>query len=463
MKLIKIICKGVLLFSSWILFSCSKNDFLDVKPSTSLIVPETLEDFRMLLDNYNLLNNAGILTEISSNDFYLLNYSDWEALYLVQERNAYIWKKDLYEGQEKVEDWNAPYQQIFYANVVLEGLDKIQPTNNTQVEYNFLKGWALFVRAYALFNLSQAFAPVYDSSTATEDLGVPIRIKPGVDEPSIRSSVQENYDQILRDIATAKDLLPSTIQIPFSNRPCKAAAMALEARVYLNMRMYDNALESSESSLKSYNTLMDYNNLTGAFVAYSPFDRTNPETIYQCELSPSSSILSSFVSPNTIVDSILFASYSDDDLRKEHYFMFGQPKRKGSYTGTINPFGGLATDEVYLIKAECLARANKLTEAIETLNSLLITRWKTGTFIPYEPTTQTEGLNLVLQERRKELIFRGLRWQDLRRLNKEGANITLTRTLDGQTYTLPPNSPLYVLPIPPDEIRLSGIQQNPRH
>ena len=44
----------------------------------------------------------------------------------------------------------------------------------------------------------------------------------------------------------------------------------------------------------------------------------------------------------------------------------------------------------------------------------------------------------------------------------EGANITLKRDLDGTIYTLPPNDPRYVMPIPQDEINLSHIEQNAR-
>ncbi len=54
----------------------------------------------------------------------------------------------------------------------------------------------------------------------------------------------------------------------------------------------------------------------------------------------------------------------------------------------------------------------------------------------------------VLQERRKELIFRGTRWSDLRRLNLEGAGIGLNRIINGVTYTLPPNDARWVMLIP---------------
>jgi hypothetical protein len=50
--------------------------------------------------------------------------------------------------------------------------------------------------------------------------------------------------------------------------------------------------------------------------------------------------------------------------------------------------------------------------------------------VPYIPITagsSDEASQLILQERRKELLFRGLRWIDIKRLNKEGAGIVLKR------------------------------------
>jgi len=70
----------------------------------------------------------------------------------------------------------------------------------------------------------------------------------------------------------------------------------------------------------------------------------------------------------------------------------------------------------------------------------------------------------LIQERRKELPFSGnLPWEDLRRLNQEpNFAKTLTRMLNGETFSLPPGDNRYVYPIPENEISLSGIQQNPR-
>ena len=136
---------------------------------------------------------------------------------------------------------------------------------------------------------------------------------------------------------------------------------------------------------------------------------------------------------------------------------------KNSYTGDYRLFSGLATDELLLIKAECLARDNQPEQALLVLNNLLETRWKAGKYIPYVESDPQKVLGIILLERRKELVFRAQRWSDLRRLNKEPDQaVTLSRTVDNNTYTLPPNDVRYTFLIPQAEIQLSGIEQNPR-
>jgi len=156
--------------------SCSKSDFLDKKPQTSLLVPTKLEDFEKLLDNYRFINVSGKLGEISSDNLYIENEQTWAALYTPDERNAYVWAPDLFEGTGSINDWVFPYRQILYANIVLEGLEKITPVAATQADYDRIKGWALFTRGHALFNLAQHFAPAYTSQTASGLSGLPIRL-----------------------------------------------------------------------------------------------------------------------------------------------------------------------------------------------------------------------------------------------------------------------------------------------
>ena len=137
----------------------------------------------------------------------------------------------------------------------------------------------------------------------------------------------------------------------------------------------------------------------------------------------------------------------------------------GNYEGSFlssDFFNGLAVDELYLIRAECYARTNKPTEAMADLNTLLATRWVTGTYVNMVASNAEDALIKVLTERRKELVMRGQRWTDLRRLNKDTRFAkTLRRVLD-KNYDLPPNDSRYVLLIPDEVIKGAGIEQNPR-
>jgi hypothetical protein len=168
----------------------------------------------------------------------------------------------------------------------------------------------------------------------------------------------------------------------------------------------------------------------------------------------------------TYVDTLLYASYAQDDLRKDIFFRQRSTNRytfKANYTGSTPLFGGIANDEVYLIRAECRARLNNVSGALEDLNTLLQKRWKAGTYIPVTENDSQALLEIILAERRKELLFRTTRWSDLRRLNRESNfAVTLSRTINDTEYRLPAGDLRYAFPIPPQEIQNSGIEQNPR-
>jgi len=441
---------------------CGKKDFLDAPPASDLFIPTTLDDFQAILDKEIVINETLALGELASDNYYL-PYTFWQGLN-IKERNAYMWAPDTYQGLGNVSDWNLPYQQVFYANVVLDGIDKVAVTDANLQRWKAIKGAAYFVRGYAFYNLAQVFAPVYDNATAANDLGIPLRLTPGVDEPSVRASVKDTYNQVLSDLAEANTLLPAAIPFNNRNRPSQPAAMALLARVYLSMRVYDKAGACADSCLRLYNTLIDYNSVSTT--APTPFNKVNnTEAMYQSRLLSTTQVLKGFTVTNCIIDSGLYRSFDINDLRRQVFFNINAsnlPNAKGTYTNGIYCFNGLATDEVYLTRAECYARAGNIQAAMDDLNTLLINRWKAGSFTPFTATSSAQALNYILTERRKELFFRGLRWTDLRRLNKEGYNITLTRVLNGQSYQLLPGDLRYVFPIPPDVITLGGITQNPR-
>lgn len=438
--------------------SCTR-EFLAKKPSKSLLVPTTLTDFQALLDFTDDMNVAPGLNVISADDFYRAGNTFGSLSAVAQ--NAYTWAKNVYAGTA-VGDWDKPYDQVFVANVVLDGLKNLGAGSYAPADYNAVKGSALFLRAFAFYGLAQEFAADYSTGTALP--GVPIRLSADVNVIAGRGTLGQTYAQITTDLGQAAALLPQTAA--FKSRPCKAAAEALLARVYLSMGDYDNALAAATACLALNSSLTDYNTLQPS--ASRPFPSPLPdaaeEVLYYSTLISTSSYNSS---ASTLVDTLLYGSYAADDLRKSLYFNAKGPGNivfKGNYSGSSAMFGGLATDEVYLVRAECYARRNDVADALADLNALLVTRWKTGSFVPFTAAGGGEALSLVLSERRKELAGRGLRWSDLRRLNGDPRfAVTLSRAVNGITYTLLPSSPNYVLPIPDNEISGSGIPQNPRN
>ncbi|MFX1707224.1 RagB/SusD family nutrient uptake outer membrane protein [Chitinophaga sp. CC14] len=442
---------------------CTKSDFLEKKPNTNIVIPSTLDDMSQLLDNQTVMTfNSPASGIMSGDEYYYPTQESFDAVYTKTEKNCFLWSKDIYSGEKNIAEWNAPYQAIFYANVVLEGWDKLSTEEKESEKGKFVKAWALFDRSFNYFNLVQTFSKPYDQRTANSDLGVPLKISADINDIQKRATVQATYDLILSDLYASINLFTTKISSRNLNRPSKSAGYALLARVYNYMRMYDKALQTADSSLINYSNLIDYNALDPD--AYEPFTNYNSELLFLAITNLDYSI----VTVNTgysVIDTSLLKLYETNDLRKSIYFNVDKENysMRSGYNGTGGfPFTGLAVDEVYLIKAESQARSGDLNGAKETLNTLLINRFKTGTYIPIESSTQAGLLGIIINERRKELVWRGQRWPDIKRLNLEGANISLKRVLGGITYTLPPNDPRYVMPIPDDEIALSHIDQNVR-
>lgn len=437
----------LIFLACYMILSSCKKDFLDKKSDSSLLTPATLGEFRALLDNMAVISETPVLGELSADNYYLPQ-NFWTSLN-AKEKSGYVWDKDIYHGTTGIGDWDKPYQQVFYANVVLEGLEKMEGPDVNSADWKDLKGAALFIRAYAFHNLAQVFSPVYDAN-AVESLGIALRLTADINVVSKRATLKETYDQIINDLKEAVPLFKNDFQIQYFNRPSRAAANALLARVYLCMRDYQNALQFANSSLALYSTLLHY----GSAINLS----NNPEVLYQSRLLSTTSVLKSLVVPALIVDSTLYASYNINDRRRSLYFNMAGNPRVG-YSSSIFMFSGLATDEVYLIKSESLARTGNYNEGINVLNTLLSKRFPDTAFTTVTADNQQEALDTILLERRKELIFRGLRWSDIRRLNKDGANITLRRKLGSQEYILPPNHPNYVLPLPPDVTLVPNLRE----
>src|SRR5690606_21486189 len=443
----------VALLSALCLAACS-GEFLEVKPQRQQVIVETLQDVEALLDNSNILNRTDYYRMISDGDFY---YTDSKVTSISEvQRNLYLWAVDIDPAGLHLTPWDLPYQQIMYANIALETLREMTDDGDEENVRNELYGRALFFRAWAHYQLLQDFAEGYDPAVDAQP-GVPIIMDSSCPNNIPRGSLRNAYRAITDDLTEARAYLPQ--QTSIKTRPSMQAVYALLARIYLNLHDFENALLSAEKALEINRSLLDFNAVSrNAVLPFSSFNFSKqPEIIFF-----TSSNIPLVPTPGIQIEEGLYSYYHNEHRRK--YLFFNNDRLyNGTYSGaSAYHFTGLATDELYLVKAECLVRLGRPEEGVGAAEELLQHRFLDNA-IAGNTADRDNPLRWVLEERRKELVGRGTRWSDLKRLNRDvQTRSDLIRTYQGERYKLPANSSRYVFAIPADEVELSGLAQNIR-
>jgi len=414
---------------------------------------ETLRDYQSILDNERVMNfNLPGLGEETTDDWYLTT-ARWNTLD-IDLRNNYCFNN----VRTPAGHWGVPYKIIYYANLALEGIQHYRPAPSGHYDVAIIEGTALFHRAHAYYHLAQVFAPAFEPGTPNDRPGIVLRHEASIDEQLHRATVGKCYAAMVADLQTAAQRLPLTTPAP--TRPSRAAAWALLARVYLLMADFEQALLVADSALTVHANLMDYADLNSA--SNNPFTEYNEEVLFQSQM-----LVTGMAPSRANIHPDLYDAYADGDLRKVLFFRpntDGTYRFKGGYDGVNSGylFNGISTAELYLIKAECLARLGLADEALSVLNTLLETRWQADSFVPKTRENTPNVLYTVLEERRKELPYRGLRWPDLRRLSIEGLYTSpIVREVDGKRYELSATSiPTYTYALPEEVIDHGGYPQN---
>jgi len=430
--------------------SCKK--FLEVKPNIKLDVPEQALDFQALLDQYNVVSERDPSSgEVSAGDFYLT-----DADYLAREdedRRMYTWQNsNVYKGSAN--DWLYTYVPVYTANSVIAAWQELPAQERVSSAWRDVAGQAYYLRAKCFLNAATLWCQAYDEKTAANMPGIPLRLNTNFNEASTRATLAESYAQIIADLKMAANLLP--VNALHVVRASKPAAFGLLARSYLWMRNYTDCRLYADSALMLKKALINYNTLTAS--ASYPLAQFNTEVIMASKMS----VLPTLNVSRAKINISLYNLYETNDLRKTVFFrtVSGTYSFKGNYTASSIPFSGIATDEIYLMRAECRCREGNLNGAMDDLNTLLINRYKNGTFVAVANAKQNQLLELILKERQKELLYRGLRWPDIKRLNEENAGISLSRVVNGITYTLPARSLRFAMPLPETLINTSKLEQN---
>lgn len=472
MKLMKQLIYTCVLMCCVMCSSC--NDYLDIVPKGNKI-PTTLADYEALLRDEYTIGQTPI-----SNALYLLNdyyvtVSNLNSPTLT--RANYMWD----ETADRILLNNADestYYQLYAAisscNLIVENVPSA--TEATDAERAEVIAYAKVIRSLCYFVLANYYADTYDAATAGEKLSVPLITSANINAPSQQVTIQAIYDFIIQGVQEAIDGgLPEQSMTVL--HPNLGAAYALLARVYLQMQNYSEALSYANLALGQNDQLYDWN-------AYYDEHRStieNPEDYTGLPTPTDYSYVENYYfrcgngSPNYTTNELNIPveraeRFEEGDARFLSRWKLYSQNQDTYYRGVGNGYfnwGGLTTTEVYLIKAECqarLAQGGDFTEAMNTLNAVRQTRIRPEVYQPLTASTLTEAIELIRRTKDNELIFSIVPFADARRFNQEGTYArTMTKTYEGETYTLRPDSHLWTMPFPAGAINNPGngsIQQN---
>jgi tetratricopeptide (TPR) repeat protein len=413
------------------LASCKK--FLDVKPK-GVILPEKLADYEAML------NSPTMIETYPAHLLYCTD--DLQGLYTPGDRrseaNTYFWKNQMENSTELSPPvWGQLYRSIYNCNVIINNIGN---TPGTEEKKNAILAEALAIKAECYFNLITAYTKAYNPATAGTDPGLPLMSSTDVTENiPPRATLQATVDEILADLKKAASYLP--LKNINRLRINKYGAYATLSRVYLYLGDYDNALAYADQALEGPFELLDLTVVADREAVPAP--ELSPESVW-VRLSPD------WVLPGFLLYSEDLLSYFDeDDLRLQFFTRDPLPKERTMINGNAN-FGPTVA-ELYLTRAEVLARKGNSSAAVQVLNTIRKKRIKPTAYADLSASSAEDAIAKVLAERRREMAFGGQRWMDMKRLDREGRMQAVMR-LDAETQatigTLPPHSPNYVFEIP---------------
>ena len=316
------------------------------------------------------------------------------------------------ENQEVYIQWRDSYRVINAVNNVISALDVVKPSDRPWVE-----GEALFLRALVYFDLVRFFALPYEAGAVNNQYGVPLVLEPvhviNDDIYKGRSTVEEVYSQIIRDLTIAVERLPDENGI-FATR---GAALALLARVYLQKGDYDNARNAASAVISSgkYSLLPVYSDV---------FNRAEPtkEDIFVAKISypqeynaMTVSFSSSAYGGNGFIEILdgHITLYPEGDKRAELFYTGDDALRCGKWNNINGCVNLIRFAEMFLIRAECNLRLGPPYKGADPVDDYNVVHRRAGL-----PAAGLVSLDEIILERRRELAFEGHRIHDIKRLKQ---------------------------------------------
>lgn len=463
----------ILPFLLIVLHSCddslSVDNYLGIEPKGQIVV-STMEQMEQMLqhpDMFTFSNNV-LQTFVNERD-YLDPVSTLQTRPFV--RIHYLWEDD--PGAASRHDYhlsdgyyNRLYQGISRHNIIL---DNLPGAEGDPEEKERLRAEVKIMRAYNYFVLINTYARHYDAATASQDPGIPLATEFNLEESPAQVSVQEIYDFIIDEIDASLPHIPND---PSDNiLPGKAFGYAFKAKVMLYMKNWEEALQAVNESLSYTDTLYDLVQYYQQNIAVNPNIASWPHVDRQIEENIFFRATDGWDFTVYSLDRI--EKFDEGDTRLLSFFMEepmlfpdGRMFMPSSTMGIrgLN-MGGMKVSEVFLMRAELQARMGNIQQAMQDISLIREKRILPEEYNPDEFTavnTTENAMDVIIRERENELQLTFNRFWDLRRLNTEPEyQTTLTKVYSGQTYTLEPDSYLYIYPFSQQVLDYNpGIEAN---
>ena len=261
-------------------------------------------------------------------------------------------------------------------------------------------------------------------------------------ESKARATVQETYDMVISDLNKAADLMNTSRGNEYASQD---AAWALLSRVYLYMKDFDKTVEYASKVINASNHSLE---TSSSFPNYFTNAINSPETIWCIAHTPvdnkgKGSIASMIYSDGNSGWGEEFATYDYLDLLADNskdvrgslidtlYNEEGDiAKKNGIETFYIKKFSYQDGDpnlsspvmirlaEVYLNRAEAEAQMGAEANALDDVNMIRMNRGLEDDLITSVPGGKNI-VDVVMEERRRELAFEGHRVFDIIRNQKD--------------------------------------------
>lgn len=437
------------------------------------VIPHTVEDYNEILNHpimFDITNPDLMIPELLISDHVLSGLE-------VNQSNGYKWEPYQYLPDENDDNYSTLYSRIYACNEIINYIDDAESNTLNETLRTQVKGWAHADRARCYWGLVNLYGAPY--SPANKDKpGVPLVLKNSLSQKARRATVGEVYDQINSDLRVAAALTPETVDDNKKVKACRQGVQAFQARVWLYMNQLDSAWVAIQKAFEKDVPLLDYNDFVdetelGNTVTPWIGNELRPAIYHQNkEIIWYAGVFYYIYDFNVInvTSDFLKLFNKASDLR--YLFDYGKVNPLNGTVYNAVCYFAMAQDrtymisgsDMYLLKAEILARRGDYTNAVTALNELRKHRYLQGSNYELTASDGATALQLVKEERKRELGCTFISWFDLRRYQAYGETIpTFKRTFGGKTVTLEPGSNLYTLSIPRYVIgKNPNIEQNPR-